>query len=123
MNSSELEIMNILWKYGSLKPVEIQNLLSFPIKNSALRWQLSALVEKGHVSRRKTGKAFLYKAITERENVFQKFAKNLANVFCDGSAVAMIGALIESDNSLTAEDIKELQKLAARKAERKQGEG
>ena len=43
----ELEVMQILWGHGELKPVEIQERYSRPIKNAAVRFQLKVLLEKG----------------------------------------------------------------------------
>ena len=115
-NPNELEIMKVLWEEGSLKPSEIQERLSYPVKNSALRWQLGALMEKGHVTRRKKGKAYYYRATTPRQRAFKKLTRRMAEVFCGGSAVALIGQMIESEEGLSQEDIRELRRLAARKA-------
>ena len=113
---NELEIMKVLWEEGPLKPSEIQERLSTPVKNSALRWQLGAMVEKGHVTRRKKGKAYFYRATTARQGAFKKLTRRLADVFCGGSAVALIGQMIESQEELSAKDIRELRRIAARKA-------
>ena len=114
-NPNELEIMRILWEHGSLKPAEIQDRLSRPVKNSALRWQLGALIEKGHVMRNKRSNAFYYRAKTLKRSVFKKFTRRLADVFCEGSAIALIGQMIESEEELSDEDIRELRRIAARK--------
>ena len=116
LNPTELEIMKVLWEHGSLKPAEIQRHLSFRIKNSALRWQLGALMDKGQVTRRKQGKAFYYRAATRRTNVFQRLTRRLADALCGGSAIALIGQMIESQEELSEEDIRELRRIAARKA-------
>lgn len=116
LNPNELEIMKVLWEHGPLKPSEIQQQLSHPVKNSALRWQLGALIEKGHIVRRKKGKAFHYRAATPQRSVFKKLTRRLADVFCEGSAVALIGQMIESQEELSEEDISELRRIAKRKA-------
>ncbi len=114
-NPNELEIMKILWEEGPLKPSEIQERLSSPIKNSALRWQLGALVEKGQVRRRKRGKAYFYRAATPQRSVFKKLTRRMADVFCGGSAVALIGQMIESEEKLSEEDIRELRRIASKR--------
>jgi len=115
LNPNDLEIMKVLWEGGSLKPSEIQERLSYRVKNSALRWQLGALVEKGHVIRHKKGKAYYYRATTPRRTVLKKLMHGLADVFCGGSAVALIGQMIESEEKLSEEDIRELRRIAERK--------
>lgn len=116
LNPKELEIMKILWEDGPLKPAEIQERLSFEIKNSALRWQLGELVEQGQITRRKAGKAFVYRAKAPQRRVLKSLTNRLAQVFAGGSAMALIGEMIDSQDGLTEEDIRELQKIAERKA-------
>ena len=66
--AGELRVMQLLWDHGELKPAELQQRYPEPIKNPALRSYLAILVEKGHVNRRKVGKAYLYKAKTPRQH-------------------------------------------------------
>jgi len=120
---NELEIMKVLWEEGPLKPSEIEERLSQPVKNSALRWQLGALMERGHVRRRKKGKAYYYRATTPRQRAFKKLTRRMAEVFCGGSAVALIGQMIESEEGLSQEDIRELRRIATRKASSKKASG
>ena len=49
LTTAELEVMQVLWEHGELKPGEIQELLERDIKNPALRSILSILVETGLV--------------------------------------------------------------------------
>lgn len=111
---SELEVMQVLWEHGALKPAEIEELFPRPIKNAALRSLLLVLLEKGHVTRQMKGKAFFYKAKTPRENTFKKMARQMANIFCGGSPAALIAQLIKVED-LSAEDIQELQDIANKK--------
>ncbi len=122
LNARDLAIMKVLWEGGSLKPGEIQERLSSPVKNSALRWQLESLMEKGHVTRRKRGKAYFYQATTPRRRALRKLVRRMADTFCEGSAVALIGQMIESEQ-LSAKDIRELEKYAAKKKSIKKRSG
>lgn len=121
---SELEVMQVLWEHGVLKPGEMQERFPRPIGNAALRSTLLILLEKGHVRRRKEGKAFFYEAVTPREGTFKRMTRRLADMFCDGSPAALIAQLIQSEK-LSVEDIAELQRITAlrarEEAERKSG--
>ncbi len=64
----ELTVMRLLWELGEMKPADIQRRFPEPIKNPALRSHLTILLGKGHVSRRKVGKAFFYKAVTKQQS-------------------------------------------------------
>ncbi len=110
----ELEIMKILWEHGSLKPSELQERYPRPIKNAALRAALRVLVEKGHVSRTKNGKAYFYQAVTPQQNAMRKMIHKLTDVFYGGSSVALIAHLMETEN-LSKTDIEELQRIADQK--------
>ena len=111
----ELEIMQVLWEHGSLKPAEIQDKFPRPIRNAALRSALLVLMEKGHIARKKVGKAYFYSARTPRESTLSRMARRMADIFCGGSKAALIAQLIETEE-LSREDIEELQRIARKKA-------
>lgn len=112
--TSEANVMKILWEYGELKPSEIQEEYPRAIKNAALRFQLRVLLEKGHITRRKVGKAYYYKAATARQGAFKRMAQRMAEVYCRGSAAGLIAELIKTEK-LTKQEIQELQRLAQAK--------
>jgi predicted transcriptional regulator len=93
----ELEVMRILWRHGELKPSEIQERFPRPIKNAALRSYLSILVDKGHLLRRRKGKAYYYRPKTKRQSTFGAMLGELVDVFCGGSTEALLCHLIASE--------------------------
>lgn len=107
----ELEVMKVLWKHGEMKPAEIQERFPREIKNPALRSYLTILWEKSAVSRRRIGKAFFYKAKVRKESVFRFMFREVAGLFGDGSAKAVVMKLIESEK-LSSDDLRELQSFA-----------
>jgi BlaI family transcriptional regulator, penicillinase repressor len=117
---AELEVIQVLWEHGSLKPAEIQEKFPRPIKNETLRSALRVLLEKGHVTRRLSGKAYYYEARTPRQGTFKRMSRRLADLFCGGSPAALISQLIQSEK-LSPEDIAELQRITALKAEQETG--
>jgi len=108
----ELEVIQVLWKHGSLKPAEILEHLDRPLSNAALRSVLRVLMEKGHVTRRRKGKAYYYRAKSTAPTAFKKMTRRLADLFCDGSSLELIAALIKSEK-LSEDDVRQLQELAA----------
>jgi BlaI family transcriptional regulator, penicillinase repressor len=107
----ELEVMRILWRRGEMKPAEI--LRGFPrrITNPSLRSYLAILLEKGHVVRRRVGKAYYYRAKTRRESTFRRMLRDLARVCCGDSIESLVCQLIRSQK-LSQEDLLELKRLA-----------
>jgi predicted transcriptional regulator len=122
LTPGEIEVMQVLWEHGEQKPSEIEERFPRPIKNAALRFQLRTLLEKGHVKRRRVGKAYCYRAVTQRNGAFKKMARRFAEVFCEGSAAGLIAELIRTER-LTPEEIAELQRLASAKVPEKPPKG
>ena len=112
LDERDLEILQLLWRHGQLKPAELHKRLSFDIKNPALRWLLNDLVARGRLRRAREGKAFLYSAAVERRPLLAALGQKLRDVLFGGSAIAMIGELIETQE-LSHEDIDYLKKIAA----------
>ena len=109
--AGELNVMRLLWEHGELKPGELQSRYPEPIKNSALRSYLTILLEKGHVSRRKEGKAFFYKAVTRRESAFRTTLREFVNAYCGGSTQALLLNLISAEK-LSQRELVALKRLA-----------
>ena len=109
--STELEVMKILWEHGELKPAQIQDRYCRPIKNAALRFQLKVLLEKGHITRQRIGKAYYYKALTPRKGTLKKMVNRMAEVYSKGSTAGFIAELIKTEK-LSKEDLLELKELA-----------
>ena len=107
----ELSVMQILWEHGESKPSEIQERFPEPIKNPALRSYLTILVDKGHVSRRKVGKAYHYKAVTRQDSAFKQTLRELVNAYCSGSTEALLMNLLRAED-LTDDELLQLKRLA-----------
>jgi predicted transcriptional regulator len=71
-------------------------------------------MEKGHVTREREGKAFVYRAVSKPRKEFKKMTRRLADIFCAGSAKELIAQLIESER-LTDDELKEIEAIATAK--------
>jgi predicted transcriptional regulator len=107
----EFNVMQVLWEHGEMKPAEIQRLFPEPIKNPALRSYLAILLEKGHVSRRKVGKAYFYKAATRRQSAFKRMLREMVDAYCAGSTQALLMSLLRAEK-LTDQELLKLKRLA-----------
>ena len=109
--AGELKVMRLLWAHGELKPGEVQKRFPEPIKNPALRSYLTILLEKGHVSRRRVGKAYAYKAVTRSRSAFRAMLDELVEAYCGGSVPALVMNLIKLEK-LSEDDLIALKRLA-----------
>ena len=107
----ELKVMRLLWEHGELKPAELQERFGEPIKNPALRSYLTTLLAKGHVVRRRVGKAYYYKAVTRSHSAFRTMLGELVEAYCGGSASTLVMNLIRSEK-LSESDLIGLKWLA-----------
>jgi BlaI family transcriptional regulator, penicillinase repressor len=112
---AELEVIQVLWEHGELSPQQIEERFPRSIKNATLRSVLMILLEKGHVRRKKAGRSYYYKAVTQKENAFRSLTDKMIQVFSGGSPVGLIAQLIESEE-LSDDDVRELQRIARLKA-------
>lgn len=107
----ELAVMRILWEHGELKPAEVQERFPEPIKNPALRSYLKILVDKGHVTRRKVGKAYFYRAVTKQKSAARSTLREMVDAYFGGSAKSLVLNLIREEK-LSEDDLLELKRLA-----------
>jgi BlaI family transcriptional regulator, penicillinase repressor len=107
----ELEVMRILWEHGELKPADIHERFPRDITNPSLRSYLAILMKKGHIVRRRVGKAYFYKAKTRRESAFRSMVRDLTRVCCEGSVQTLLCQLIRSEK-LSEADLVALKKLS-----------
>jgi len=107
----ELHIMRILWEHGEMKPAEIQDKFPREIKNAATRSFLRVLLAKGHVTRRKVGKAYYYKARTPQESAFRSMLRQMVDAFCGGSTDALFVKLVR-DKKMSQDDLSRIKSLA-----------
>lgn len=111
-NRTHLHVLQILWDADApLKPSEIEEEFDWPIENATLRSVLRVLVERGEIEREKSGKAFVYRPKREKQNALSDVFSGLARVFSGGSRAGLLAQLLQ-DDSLTPDEIRELESIA-----------
>ena len=121
LNPNELEALRVLWEGGEQKPAQIQEQFSRPIDNGTLRSVLRVLMDKGYVTRKKAGKAYLYRARTSRAKLLARMTRQMAHVFTGGSRAGLILHLLEAED-LPDEAIAELKRIADSKTQERKEE-
>ena len=111
MTPGELKVMRLLWEHGEMKPADLQARFPEPIKNPALRFYLTTLLEKGHVTRRKVGKAYYYKPATRPRSAFRSMLGEFVDAYCGGSIQTLVLNIIKSEK-LSEDDLLKLKRLA-----------
>ena len=103
--------MKLLWEHGELKPSELQDRFPEPIKNPALQSFLTILLEKGHVVRRRVGRAYYYEAVTRSRSAFRTMLGELVDTYFGGSVQALVMNIIKAER-LSEDELLKLKQLA-----------
>tara|TARA_R110002096_G_scaffold4501_2_gene21041 strand:+ start:2114 stop:2554 length:441 start_codon:yes stop_codon:yes gene_type:complete len=111
-NRTQLHVLQILWNSDTaLKPAEIEARFEWPIENATLRSVLAVMLERGDLEREKQGKAYFYVARRPKTTAMAEMLTGLAKVFGSGSRIGLFAQLLQ-DESLSAEEARELRKIA-----------
>ncbi|SPE43529.1 Transcriptional repressor, CopY family [Candidatus Sulfopaludibacter sp. SbA3] len=118
LSDLEHQLMEILWKSGPGTAEQIREALApkHALKDSTIRTVLKRLQEKGYVTHKIEGKAFVYSGVEKPRNVAVRAVRQILDRFCDGSLEQLLVGLVENE----VVDRAELQQLARKVARRKE---
>jgi len=109
----ELEFMQIIWKRREVTTEDIMETLAGKgrrLCDGAVRRMLAILVEKGFLTRRRQGMAFIYKPQVDEEQATKRIAKDLLERAFRGKASLLVAALLDS-RSINRNDMEKIKKL------------
>src|SRR5579872_7044645 len=111
----EHQLMEILWQGGPATAEQIREALAprHSLKDSTIRTVLKRLQEKGYVTHKVQGKAFVYSGLEKPRNVAVRAVRQILDKFCDGSLEQLLVGLVENE----VVDREELQQLARKLAQ------
>ena len=114
----ELEILKVLWDESPLPVRDVRARLaeaSRPLAHSSVITMLNIMHDKGFVTRKKEGKAFLFAPKVTKDRVTGGMMRDLVARVFDGSPAAMVLNLLETTD-LDKDELAELRRLIARKS-------
>ena len=109
----EMEFMQILWDRGEQSPEDVRSALKNKdrvLTNGGTRRILSILCQKGHITRRKEGKCYLYNASVKKKQALKNILVDLRKRVFGDSGVLMVAAFLDSFN-VSDNEIKEIKQL------------
>ncbi len=108
----EQEMMDIVYRLGRATAAEILRNMAAPPSYSSVRSTLSSLERKGHLRHEFDGNRYIYGPTVQREKARRSALDHLLTTFFDGSATAVVAALLESGQAdLSGRELDELSKL------------
>jgi BlaI family transcriptional regulator, penicillinase repressor len=107
----ELEILQILWETGPVAVKSVHEALGGEDQNgyTTILKLLQIMHEKGLVTRQKSGKLHLYKAVFTRENTRQQIIDKMINTVFQGSAMQLVMSALGNKKS-SKKELEEIKK-------------
>jgi BlaI family penicillinase repressor len=103
---AELEVLKLLWDHGSGTVRDVMSALQTQGKRRAYTSVMSLLnvmADKGLLSRKASGRAFIYAARVSREKTLRQLVGDLVGRVFEGSANALVAHLLEQSSPTPAE--------------------
>ncbi len=108
----EREIMDLIYAADELSARQVWERLSDPPSYSTVRTLLGVLEEKGHLARRQSGKALLYRPTRLREHAAGTALRRLLATFFQGSVERVVAGLLDlEDPKLTPAELDRISRL------------
>jgi predicted transcriptional regulator len=119
LGALEQLIMEHVWAQGPTTAESCREALhtKHAMKDSTVRTVLRRLEEKGFLRHDVDGRTFVYRAVQGRRNIAARAVSHIVDRFCGGSVEQLLVGMVEND----VLDRDELQRLAQRIAQKKEG--
>ena len=107
----ELEILQILWQNGPINVKEVQTFMGGDQQNgyTTILKLLQIMHEKGLVTRQKSGKLHLYKAVASQEHTRQFMIDKMIHTVFQGSAAQLVMSALGNKRS-SKEELTEIRR-------------
>ena len=112
LTDAELEIMHVVWELGSGTVREVHDHLNQrrTLAYTTVMTMMGILEEKGHLTRIKKGRAYLYKPVRPKSQVIAGMVDDFVGKVFEGSARPLVLSLVK-DRKLSKKDIEEIARL------------
>ena len=112
LTEAELRLMEVLWQQG---PSTVQQVLEAlpgksPLAYNSVLTTIRILEKKGYVRHIKDGRAYIYRALVEREEASRSEIRHLAHRFFQNSHEMLVLNILE-DRGVDSEELNRLRQL------------
>lgn len=95
LSGAELEVMEVVWERGEVTAREARDALSRAFARNTVRTLLERMEEKGWVTHREVGRAYVYRAVRPREESIGRKVREIVDRVCGGSPETLVAALLD----------------------------
>jgi BlaI family penicillinase repressor len=119
---AELEVLQVIWERGPSTVREVMSVLNRqrPRAYTSVMSLMNVMVEKGLLTPKPKGRAFVYSARVSQTGTQSEIVKDLLNRVFDGSASALVMHLL-AETKPDSEELEEIRKTISEFARKKGG--
>lgn len=112
LTDAELEIMQVVWELESGTVRQVHELLNQrrSLAYTTVMTMMGILEEKGHLTRTKQGRAYLYQPVRPKSQVIAGMVDDFVGKVFEGSARPLVLSLVK-DRKLSKKDMEEIARL------------
>ena len=115
LSRRERQIMDFLFQAGSASVSDVRAHIPEPPSYSAVRAMLRTLEEKGHVTHREEGRAYVYAPTVRRDAARRSALTHMLKTFFDDSTENAVAALLDLKSpKMDAAELARLEQLVKR---------
>jgi predicted transcriptional regulator len=99
LTEAEYRLMQVLWDRGESTVAEVVDAIGDPpLAYNTVLTTLRILEQKAYVRHKAAGRAFIYRAVVERDEAQRSVVQHVLSRFFDGSPRELVLNLLESDS-------------------------
>jgi BlaI family penicillinase repressor len=95
LSTAEREVMAIVWAHGEVTAKQARDALPREVARNTVRTLLERMEEKGWVTHREVGRAYVYSAARPREESIGRKVREVVDTLCGGSPETLVAALLD----------------------------
>jgi predicted transcriptional regulator len=106
----ELDVMSVLWRRGKATVAEVRDELTDDLAYPTVQTMLRVLEGKGYVGHIVEGRAFLFHALVEQDEVADSALDRLVAKVYHGSRELLVNRLLD-DEDISPDELRRIKKL------------
>ena len=112
LTNAELEIMQVVWELDGGTVRQVHEILNQqrPLAYTTVMTMMNILEEKGHLTRRKEGRAYRYQPVRPKSQVISGMVDDFVGRVFEGSAAPLVVSLVK-DKKISKKDLDEIARM------------
>jgi predicted transcriptional regulator len=112
LTDTELEIMHVVWELDGGTVRQVHEILNQqrPLAYTTVMTMMNILEEKGHLMRRKEGRAYRYQPVRPKSQVISGMVDDFVGRVFEGSAAPLVVSLVK-DKKISKKDLDEIARM------------